>query len=223
MKLNKTYLPILMALIVSVSSFHTKYNLGRTIGDYSHFAESLFSNNKIQSESNDEYFMNHNPPAKNFVNDLGIFSKDEEKGREFKIKDLMKYVITPENELENISNKGQLSFEIEQENVINEIEKKKKESINKLKVSIPGTNETVKTIKSETMTNSNIIKPVVKTSNLRVSKEQDNKKVVVKKEDNLKNSVLSLKPETLITPKKLEDNKKSSKEELLNDIFSDME
>ncbi len=212
-----------MALIVSVSSFHTKYNLGRTIGDYSHFAESLFSNNKIQSESNDEYFMNHNPPAKNFVNDLGIFSKDEEKGREFKIKDLMKYVITPENELENISNKGQLSFEIEQENVINEIEKKKKESINKLKVSIPGTNETVKTIKSETMTNSNIIKPVVKTSNLRVSKEQDNKKVVVKKEDNLKNSVLSLKPETLITPKKLEDNKKSSKEELLNDIFSDME
>ena len=212
-----------MALIVSVSSFHTKYNLGRTIGDYSHFAESLFSNNKIQSESNDEYFMNHNPPAKNFVNDLGIFSKDEEKGREFKIKDLMKYVITPENELENISNKGQLSFEIEQENVINEIEKKKKESINKLKVSIPGTNETVKTIKSETMTNSNIIKPVVKTSNLRVSKEQDNKKVVVKKEDNSKNSVLSLKPETLITPKKLEDNKKSSKEELLNDIFSDME
>ena len=128
MKLKKTFLPILMALIVSVSSIQTTYHLGRTLGDYSHFAESLFSNNKVEAPDNDEYYMNHNPPAKNFVNDLDIFSRDGEHGNDFKIKDLMKYVITPENELDNLSSKGQLSFEIQHDNIVNELEKKKNES-----------------------------------------------------------------------------------------------
>ena len=240
MKLNKTYLPLLLAVIVSVSSFKTTYHLGRTLGDYSHFAESLFSNKKEEKPNNDEYYMKHRPPAKNFINDLGIFSRDGEEGKEFKIKDLMKYVITPDNELDNLSSKGQLSFEIEHENIINELEKKKNESITQEKVSIPGTNELIKPIKhSNSINNSNLNKPAEATNNLRSNIVIGNKSKVInnvnaeKSVPKIQPSILKLKADPVkktsqnMIPKQIEKKempiKKESKEELLNDIFSDMD
>lgn len=231
MKINKTYLPILLVLVLSVSSIQLEYKL-KPLGDYSHFAESLFSNNNQQNHNDDEYFMTHKPRDKHSAYDLNVFSSEREDGDDFKIKDLMKYVITPENELDNLSSKGELSFEIMQDNKVSEMLKKKQNFASKINspktINIPGTLDSIKSL--------DLKQVVEKKSNLKAESSKNVNKTIntVSKMNvaNLPPTVASLNlklPSTANVAKELSKSKETtlpkseSKEELLNDIFTDME
>lgn len=109
LKRQKAFLVLLTLVSISfISSVKIRYSISNPFGDFSHFAESLFSQNNKKSEDtykNDdsEFYMKR---PKNNLYDFSLIKKDNDNSEEFKLKDLMRYVITPDNQLDTLKEKN---------------------------------------------------------------------------------------------------------------------